>query len=61
MVGGDADFTLRMRFSQDLVDTKAMSNTERDLVSEGTANADDEFEAYDYDNRRGELRLRGLS
>lgn len=55
-VGGDADFTLRLRFSQELIDTKAVSDTEKDLVSEGTANADDEFEAYDYDSRRGELR-----
>lgn len=55
-IGADADFTLRIRFSQDLVDTQSVSNTEKDLVSEGTANASDEFEAYDYDNKRAELR-----
>lgn len=55
-IGADADFTLRLRFSQDLVDISSVSNTEKDLVSEGTANAADEFEAYDYDNRRAELR-----
>ncbi len=55
-IGVDADFTLRMRFSQNLTDTAAVSQTEKDLVSEGTANADDEFEAFDYDSRRAELR-----
>ena len=55
-IGGDADFALRLRFSQDLVDTKSVSDTERDLVSEGEANSADEFEAYDYDKRRAELR-----
>lgn len=55
-IGVDADFTLRMRFSQDLVDTRAVSATEKDLVSEGTANAADEFEAFSYDARRAELR-----
>lgn len=55
-IGVDADFTLRMRFSQSLTDTAAVSETERNLVSEGTANADDEFEAFDYDSRRAELR-----
>lgn len=55
-IGVDADFTLRMRFTQNVIDTKAVSQTERNLVSEGTANADDEFEAFDYDSRRAELR-----
>jgi len=55
-IGVDADFTLRMRFSQSLTDTASVSQTEKDLVSEGTANADDEFEAFDYDSRRAELR-----
>lgn len=55
-IGVDADFTLRLRFSQDLVETTTVSDVERDLVSEGIANASDEFEAWDYDNRRAELR-----
>ncbi len=55
-IDADADVTLRLRFDQDLVETKSVSNTERDLVSEGTANSSDEFEAYEYDSRRGELR-----
>lgn len=55
-IGGDADFTLRMRFSQNLIETDSISQTEKDLVSEGTANVDDEFEAFDYDSRRAELR-----
>lgn len=55
-IGVDADFTLRLRFSQDLIETSSVSDTERDLVSEGNANATDEFEAFDYDNRRAELR-----
>ena len=55
-LGVDADFTLRMRFSQNVIDTSSVSETERNLVSEGTANAEDEFEAFDYDSRRAELR-----
>ncbi|KMV17659.1 ATPase AAA [Mycolicibacterium conceptionense] len=55
-IGVSADFTLRIRFDQSLVDTKSVSDVEKDLVSEGTANAEDEFEAYDYDDRRVELR-----
>lgn len=55
-IGVDADFTLRLRFSQSLVDTRAVSETEKGLVSEGNANAADEFEAFDYDSRRSELR-----
>lgn len=55
-IGVDADFTLRMRFSQDVIDTRSVSMTEKDLVSEGTANAADEFEAFSYDTRRAELR-----
>lgn len=55
-IGVDADFALRMRFSQSLLDIAAISRTERDLVSEGTINAEDEFEAFDYDTRRAELR-----
>lgn len=65
-IGVDADFTLRMRFSQQITDISSISQTEKNLVSEGTANADDEFEAFDYDSRRAELRrfhdaLRGES
>ena len=52
----DADFTLRMRFSQALVETKSVGPTQSVTSFEGTANAADEFEAYDYDNRRAELR-----
>ena len=52
----DADFTLRMRFSQSLTDTASVSETERNLISEGEANSEDEFEAFDYDSRRVELR-----
>ncbi|MDB2199827.1 AAA family ATPase [Mycobacteroides abscessus] len=55
-IDADADFTLRVRFSQDLVETRSVSNTEKDLVSEGTANASDEFEAHEYDTKRAELR-----
>ena len=55
-IGVDADFTLRMRFSQEFVATESVSTTERNLISEGEANAEDEFEAFDYDNRRAELR-----
>ena len=55
-IGVDADFTLRLRFSQNVTDVAEVSKTERNLVSEGTANAEDEFEAFDYDNRRAELR-----
>ncbi|MFA5707529.1 AAA family ATPase [Mycolicibacterium sp.] len=55
-IGADADFTLRLRFSQGLVDVRSVSDTEKDLVSEGAANAADEFEAFDYDSRRAELR-----
>jgi hypothetical protein len=55
-IGGDSDFTLRMRFSQDLISTKTVSTTDRDLAAESAANSSDEFEAYDYDNRRRELR-----
>lgn len=55
-IGVDADFTLRLRFSQSLIDTSSVSETERNLISEGTANAEDEFEAFDYDSRRAELR-----
>lgn len=52
----DADFALRLRFDQSLIATAAVSKTERELVSEGQANAEDEFEADDYDSRRAELR-----
>lgn len=52
----DADFTLRLRFDQGVIETGAISKTEKHLVSEGTANAEDEFEAFDYDSRRAELR-----
>lgn len=55
-IGMDADFTLRLRFDQSLVEVPSISKTEKSLVSEGMANADDEFEAYDYNNRRAELR-----
>lgn len=55
-IGMDADCTLRMRFGQELLDISAISKADRSLVSEGTANAEDEFEARDYDKRRGELR-----
>ena len=55
-IGADADFTLRLRFSQDLIETHSVSETENNLVSEGNANAADEFEAFDYDSRRAELR-----
>lgn len=55
-IGLDADFTLRLRFSEALTDTSSLSKTERNLISEGTANAEDEFEAFDYDSRRAELR-----
>ncbi|MFZ2238078.1 MAG: AAA family ATPase [Gordonia amarae] len=52
----DADFTLRMRFDQGLIATSAVSDAENALVAEGQANAEDEFEADDYDERRAELR-----
>ena len=55
-IGVDADFTLRMRFSRSITDIAEVSKTEKNLVSEGEANAEDEFEAFDYDNRRAELR-----
>lgn len=55
-LGVDADFTLRLRFSSDLAETGSVSKRERELVSEGEANAEDEFEAFDYDSRRAELR-----
>jgi hypothetical protein len=55
-IGMDADFTLRLRFDQSLIEIPAISKTEKSLVSEGTANADDEFEAHDYHSRRLELR-----
>lgn len=55
-IGVDADFTLRLRFTQAPVQVSALSKTESKLVSEGEANVQDEFEAFDYDNRRAELR-----
>lgn len=55
-IGMDADFTLRIRFDQGLVEVPSISKVEKSLVSEAMANADDEFEAFDYNNRRGELR-----
>lgn len=55
-IGVDADFTLRLRFSQSSVEISAVSDSERKLLAEGEANVRDEFEAFDYDNRRAELR-----
>ncbi|KXO90613.1 Type IV secretory pathway, VirB4 components (plasmid) [Tsukamurella tyrosinosolvens] len=55
-IGVDADFTLRLRFDQSLVDTGTFSSTDKNLVSEGMANAADEFEAFSYVERRDELR-----
>lgn len=55
-IGVDADFTLRIKFSQSDVEIETLAQTEADLVSEGAANAENEFEAFDYDTRRAELR-----
>ncbi|AGB27149.1 hypothetical protein Mycsm_07050 (plasmid) [Mycobacterium sp. JS623] len=52
----DADFALRFDFSQALISKTGMRRARRELDAEDAANTQDEFDAEDYADQRGEQR-----
>ncbi|TQC45050.1 hypothetical protein EEB14_33975 [Rhodococcus sp. WS4] len=55
-IGCDADFALRFHFSQQAISVDSMRQFRKTLDSEEAANAADEFDADDYDNRWREIQ-----
>lgn len=55
-IGIDADFALRFDFSQALISKTGMRRARKELDAEDDANTQDEFDAEDYADQRGEQR-----